>query len=83
MPRRFQSHDAFECELTASDYWYPANEDGQGDLRCLGVLIKAEDELSAERHGAPARNLLRLPDGDAEAADAPERYLRVLPRAMA
>lgn len=79
IPRRFHDHDAFECDLTAPDYWYPANEDGQGDLRCLGVLLKAEDELSEERTGAP-RNLLRLPD--AEAAEAPD-YLRVLPREVA
>ena len=31
--------------MVTFDYWFPAGEIGSPDLRCLGVLVKADKEV--------------------------------------
>jgi hypothetical protein len=61
IPRQFTAYDAFEVELSTDDHWYPAEEiAADNDLRCLGVMLKVEDE--AQSIAAP-RKILPLPVG--------------------
>ncbi len=90
IPTRYAAYDAFECEITTPDHWYPDVESNPGDLRCLGVLVRAVDELAPDAAAAPPRNLLRLPAGfdprlwgDAAPVRADAHYLRTLPREYA
>ena len=84
IPVRHAAYDAFECELTAPDHWYPGVESNPGDLRCLGVPVRAVEEFApgAEASGNP----LKLPAGldprlwdDTAPVRADAHYLRTLP----
>ena len=48
VPPAFRAYNTFEVELEVPDCWYPAAEtDAAKDLRCLGVLVKAEQAATA------------------------------------
>ena len=57
VPRAFRRSGPVEIQLTADDYWFPAAEWGNADLRCLGVLVRAGGLIEA---GSPPRHLKRL-----------------------
>lgn len=67
--------DAVEVELVTFDHWFPAEEVGNGDSRCLGVLVQ---EDGAEDSGPPWRG--SVPITTEEAARLAEfHYVAPLP----
>ena len=40
VPRRYRGAGPLEIRVATDDYWFPADEWGNDDLRCLGVLVR-------------------------------------------
>lgn len=45
VPADYRESAALEVRMVTFDYWFPAGEIGSPDLRCLGVLVKADKEV--------------------------------------
>jgi hypothetical protein len=46
IPWEFRGIDVFEVELLTEDYWFPIEETGSSDMRCLGVLLSVDMDFS-------------------------------------
>lgn len=42
VPREYRRSGPVEIKVSTEDHWYPAQDYGNDDLRCLGVLIRSE-----------------------------------------
>ena len=59
VPRRFRGLGPLEIKVTTDDYWFPAEEYANSDLRCLGVLIRSEALIESQSSRPRRRLVLR------------------------
>jgi MoaA/NifB/PqqE/SkfB family radical SAM enzyme len=48
IPWKFRDTDEFSVEIIAPNAWYPVEEIGNQDLRCLGVLVREDPPTSSD-----------------------------------